>query len=219
MFLRVSVILATTTALHVAVTPPDSPTSEVHKHIPTSHLEFILTSKYLPKAQLLFYWLVAFAECAAIGGYIGTGRSPARVITAPLAIGSFFVVIGALIRCQCYTVLGRHFTFEPTIRVNHKLVKSGPYSWVRHPSYAGAVLVYGGLILYYSSGNTWFRQVIHGNSVAQFFAVSWAAGMTLVIIGLLFRIPKEDRALKEEFGDEWDQWVEKVPCVIIPRLY
>ncbi|CAF4350854.1 unnamed protein product, partial [Rotaria sordida] len=31
--------------------------------------------------------------------------------------------------------LGAFFTFELTIRSTHKLIKTGPYAYVRHPSY------------------------------------------------------------------------------------
>ena len=34
----------------------------------------------------------------------------------------------------------RNFTFELAILKDHALVPTGPYAWVRHPSYAGALL-------------------------------------------------------------------------------
>ncbi|KAF9238462.1 hypothetical protein BU15DRAFT_62440 [Melanogaster broomeanus] len=47
--------------------------------------------------------------------------------------GSILNIAGGLLRIHCYRVLGRMFTFELSIRKDHKLVTSGPYSVVRHP--------------------------------------------------------------------------------------
>jgi len=43
------------------------------------------------------------------------------------------------------------FTFEMSIRKNHKLITSGPYAIVRHPSYVGVILVASGLMLIHGS--------------------------------------------------------------------
>lgn len=53
-----------------------------------------------------------------------------------LWIGMVAVWIGGAIRIACYRELGRLFTYELTIREKHRLVTSGPYSIVRHPSYS-----------------------------------------------------------------------------------
>ncbi|KAJ7854878.1 hypothetical protein B0H14DRAFT_2345710, partial [Mycena olivaceomarginata] len=66
------------------------------------------------------------------------------------------VVIGSVIRLQCHHALGRHFTFEAVIRKDHELGKNGPYNYIRHSSYTGALLAYIGLITYCGSNRTWF---------------------------------------------------------------
>ncbi|KAJ7906349.1 hypothetical protein B0H13DRAFT_1619415, partial [Mycena leptocephala] len=119
-----------------------------------------------------------------------------------------------------YNALGRHFTFEAVIRRDHQLATGGPYNYMRHPSYTGAVLAYIGLMIYYGSKGTWFRECfISGTTAGKILAASAAVGMSLVIIGLLCRIPNEDRALKEKFGREWDIWATEVPYVLIPNVY
>jgi protein-S-isoprenylcysteine O-methyltransferase Ste14 len=128
-----------------------------------------------------------------------------------LVAGSLLVVIGAVLRLQCYNALGRHFTFEAVIGRDHQLVKDGPYNYMRHPSYTGAVLAYIGLLIYYGSNGTWFRECfISGTTAGKVLAGFAAIGMSLVIFGLLCRISKEDRALKEKFGRESDIYVEMV---------
>ena len=60
-------------------------------------------------------------------------------------------ILGGLIRYTCYRALGRMFTFEMSIRRNHKLIMSGPYAIVRHPSYVGSILVVSGMMLIHGS--------------------------------------------------------------------
>lgn len=53
--------------------------------------------------------------------------------------GAIILVLSGLIRRACYASLGKMFTFEVTIQPGHKLIKTGPYSFVRHPSYLSGV--------------------------------------------------------------------------------
>jgi protein-S-isoprenylcysteine O-methyltransferase Ste14 len=39
------------------------------------------------------------------------------------------------------THLGRFFTVNVAVASDHLVVESGPYRWIRHPSYAGMLLV------------------------------------------------------------------------------
>ncbi|KAL4077844.1 hypothetical protein J3A83DRAFT_1678213 [Scleroderma citrinum] len=59
-----------------------------------------------------------------------------------LFIGCCLIAIGSLLRPFCYRVLGR---LELSIRNEHKLIKSGPYAIVQHPSYLGIMSLFLGL--------------------------------------------------------------------------
>lgn len=54
-------------------------------------------------------------------------------------LGAIVLMLSGLLRRACYVTLGKMFTFEVTIQPGHKLIKTGPYSFVRHPSYLSAV--------------------------------------------------------------------------------
>lgn len=43
--------------------------------------------------------------------------------------------------------------------------------------------------------------------------------VTAVIYGLLRRMTKEDTALYQFAGKEWEDWVEKVPYRLFPLIY
>ena len=52
--------------------------------------------------------------------------------------------------------MGSHFTFELTLQKDHKLVTSGPYRIVRHPSYIGIYAFYlGSDLVYLVPGDQW----------------------------------------------------------------
>jgi len=48
--------------------------------------------------------------------------------------------------------LGRSFTVDVRIRAGQRVVDSGPYRWVRHPSYAGLLLICVGIGLALGNG-------------------------------------------------------------------
>ena len=134
-----------------------------------------------------------------------------------------FVISAGLLRIQCYRsnrTLGRFFTFEVGIRKGHQLVTIGPYSIVRHPSYTAFLLMYVGMIIWFTSGGGWLREsgvlgTLPGNTVAF--------GVMVVLSGvsasLCRRVALEDELLKDQFKQEWENWARRVPYALIPCVY
>ena len=60
-------------------------------------------------------------------------------------------VIRGLIHLRCYRTLGWFFTFELSILLHHKLIMSGPYAIVQHPSCMAVILVLGRAIFVHST--------------------------------------------------------------------
>jgi protein-S-isoprenylcysteine O-methyltransferase Ste14 len=85
-------------------------------------------------AGLLIWYLVA-AETPA--------RQPWSAAEAAALAASLG---GSLLRNWAMRTLGRFFTFEVAIRQKHRLLGHGPYRFLRHPSYTGAVMGLGGLL-------------------------------------------------------------------------
>ncbi|KAJ7174613.1 hypothetical protein C8R46DRAFT_1252382, partial [Mycena filopes] len=244
-FLKLLCIFFTTLGLHVASTSPNPPLKPAQQSSsslsprPCASFRRLVFSKALTDAALtaiqVFYWFAAFAEAvmamaqlkspslsqaAILSTFTLGGNPPTTRLTAPLAVGSLLIICGALLRLQCYHALGKHFTFEMGITHNHRLITTGPYNYVRHPSYTGAVLAYFGLLMYYCSPGSWFREcVFKGSILGAVFCASYILGMSLVVAGLLARIAKEDEGLKREFGAEWDMWAVRVPFVLVPGIY
>jgi protein-S-isoprenylcysteine O-methyltransferase len=128
-----------------------------------------------------------------------TGRLPGYP-DAPGWIGLAVLWLGLALRVFSILWLGRLFNAMVVIQSGHRLVTSGPYRFVRHPSYTGAVIAAIGLgvaIGYWTS--------------AVAFALGW-------LIGLAYRIPVEEAALRRAFGHEYDEYCARTKR-LIPLLF
>ncbi|MFQ5944379.1 MAG: methyltransferase family protein [Anaerolineales bacterium] len=83
------------------------------------------------------------------------------------------------------------------LRSQHRLVRHGPFAFIRHPMYLGIWLVLLGLTLLYRT---------------------WAPLVLLVIFLPLYRrAQREEAALAATFGEEWQIYSARVP-MFLPRL-
>jgi protein-S-isoprenylcysteine O-methyltransferase Ste14 len=85
-------------------------------------------------------------------------------------IGVLTLISGGLLRRHCFRVLGTFFTGAVMIQAGHRVIESGAYRWVRHPSYSAALLMVLGTAL--SLGN-WLSVVV--SFVMAFLAYSYRA--------------------------------------------
>ncbi|MFI5182051.1 MAG: methyltransferase family protein [Thermoanaerobaculia bacterium] len=85
-------------------------------------------------------------------------------------IGLLTLISGSLLRRHCFRVLGTFFTGAVTVQADHRVIESGAYRWMRHPSYSAALLVVLGIAL--SLGN-WLGVVV--SVVVAFLAYSYRA--------------------------------------------
>lgn len=77
---------------------------------------------------------------------------PQNIRATPLFfLGVLVTTVGAYIRWLCYRALGKMFTFEMSIRRDHRLIVDGPYSLVRHPGYTGILMTVTGIVMMYAS--------------------------------------------------------------------
>lgn len=119
---------------------------------------------------------------------------------AILRAGLAVMVAGQLLRWWSMATLGRLFTVYVAIRTEHRLVQSGPYRLVRHPSYSAILLVHLGAALCF------------GN------ALSAIALLVPVGLALLNRIRVEEEVLSEALGPAYRDYVARTKR-LVPGLY
>ncbi|KAI0657308.1 hypothetical protein C8Q70DRAFT_1055838 [Cubamyces menziesii] len=150
-------------------------------------------------------------------------RSPTSTLgvhlTLPFLIGAFLCGVGGIIRILCYRALGRHFTFELSLRKDHKLVTDGPYAVVRHPSYTALIMVTVGTLLCLTGSGSWLAESgVMNTLVGRLLVVAWAAEVVWIPIVMIMRVGTEDEILRKEFKEEWEAWSKRTPYKLVPGL-
>lgn len=121
--------------------------------------------------------------------------------------GFVLTVISALGRLWSYQTLGRLFTFDLAIRSRHKLITTGPYKYIRHPSYTGLILATLGYCLYILKVGDVVRQLFN---IPYFLYLGMMMSSPVFIAVLIInRIPKEEEMLQKEFKEKWIGYKEK----------
>jgi protein-S-isoprenylcysteine O-methyltransferase Ste14 len=116
--------------------------------------------------------------------------------------------------------LGRFFTFEISIRDQHKLITTYPYSVVRHPSYTGVLGTFPGAILCLFGPGSWMLECgLLEILPVKVFATLFISGQLYVGYILLARMGKENKMMKKEFGKQWEEWANNVPYKLVPGVY
>ena len=135
-------------------------------------------------AGIALGYRAAHADRAVIGGG-----------WAVFAVGFALFVAGILLRVWAILTLGRYFTPSVQVQSGQHVVRSGPYRYVRHPSYSGMLLALFGL----------------GIALDDWLSL---LALTLVpLAGLLVRIRHEESVLREEYGDYASSTRRLVPGV------
>jgi protein-S-isoprenylcysteine O-methyltransferase Ste14 len=115
-------------------------------------------------------------------------------------IGLSVILIGMAFRLFAIWSLGKFFTVDVTIRKDHKIKNDGVYRYMRHPTYSGMLLTFLGFGL---SLNNWASLFI------IIIPVTWAT---------LYRINIEEKALLEQFGKAYEEYIKKTRR-LIPWIY
>jgi protein-S-isoprenylcysteine O-methyltransferase Ste14 len=111
---------------------------------------------------------------------------PAWMRWLGFAIGLLSIALTVWIELE----LGRQFSPQLQIRSEHQLITHGPYAHIRHPLYTA---LFGfGLSLALLTANWFF---------VAFFLV--------FLVGLLARVPKEERMLLDQFGEEYEAYLSR----------
>jgi len=153
------------------------------------------------RGSLHVLWIVilaAFALAFFLAAAVPAGRF--RVGGALLAIALLLFLAGLVLRWYAILHLGRMFTVDVAIATDHRLIDSGPYRRIRHPSYAGALLAILGLGLMLGS-------------LPALAALLLPCGAAYT-----YRIGVEEAALSRGLGTAYDDYARRTRR-LIPWIY
>lgn len=94
----------------------------------------------------MLLWVIYLSIFVAVFvSQAGIARWPRAWIAPLFWIGIALMGIGLPLRWWAVRALDRWFTVDVAIREGHRLIQHGPYRWLRHPSYTGALLLFLGM--------------------------------------------------------------------------
>jgi protein-S-isoprenylcysteine O-methyltransferase len=128
-------------------------------------------------------WLTISASLVAALYFKSMAWVPIPVAYLPRQMAALLVFItGLYFRYAAVIRLGRFFTTNVSIQIEHELITDGPYRWVRHPSYTGVLLALAAAGI--AMGDCVALMLL---TVPNFFAFD-------------FRIAIEEKLLHKKFG-------------------
>jgi protein-S-isoprenylcysteine O-methyltransferase len=153
------------------------------------------------RGSRILLWCVIGAGVAAGSAFQAVSRARIRMPEAWWLGASLLLVLGGfVIRWTAILTLGRFFSTSVAIQPGHRLVRTGLYHRVRHPSYSGLLLIVLGMGL--SFGN-W---------------ISLAAVAIPFLAALLYRIRVEESSLEQALGQDYADYCRSTKR-LLPGLF
>lgn len=116
---------------------------------------------------------------------------------APAAVGLAILTAGVLLRAWAVRTLGQFFTLHVQVTHQQPVIRSGPYRWVRHPSYTGGLMI---ILGFATTMSAWIMLLV---------------GAALFVTLFIRRIHVEERALVATLGDPYRDY-QKTTAALIP---
>ncbi len=106
-------------------------------------------------------------------------------------VGLFLMLCGVGFRWYAIRVLGKYFSCVISVQPGQTIVEKGPYRFIRHPSYTGAMIT------------------CRGFGLALTNWLSLAAVLLGMGIGYAYRVHIEERALLAALGDAYRDYMQR----------
>ncbi len=115
-------------------------------------------------------------------------------------LGALMLFGGLYIRLKAIQELREFFTNEVRLDDKWELIQTGPYKYVRHPTYAGAILTMSGTSVLFES---WISLLIT---------------FTLLIPVYLYRIRLEEKLMNAHFGEAYLNYIKRTGA-LFPLIF
>ena len=115
-------------------------------------------------------------------------------------LGVLLMLLGVALRWYAIWTLGRYFTRDVAVSVDQQVVQKGPYRSIRHPAYSGTFLTMLGVGLALTN---WASLVVL---------------LVLVLVGHLYRVRVEEKALIQSIGQPYVEYMHRTKR-FIPLMF
>lgn len=153
-------------------------------------------------------WLIIIGWCCSLmaGAYFRDKNMPESIKKLLLPhfsyyIGIILILIGIAIRCMAVLTLKKSFTLSVQTTDNQHLIQTGLYSIVRNPAYTGSIISLLGVEFAY-------RHIL-----------GLIATIVICIICYGIRIKVEEKALKTQFKEEFENYCKNTKYRLMPGIY
>lgn len=113
-------------------------------------------------------------------------------------IGFFAAILGMFVTSWSRIALGRYWSDKVILQNEHQLIRTGPYSYMRHPLYSGVLLAVLGTALVLGE-------------------IRGLLSFTILLLNYAIKAKREERILAERFGAEFNTHVARTGF-LLPRL-
>jgi protein-S-isoprenylcysteine O-methyltransferase Ste14 len=119
----------------------------------------------------------------------------------PVKLAALVVILAGYALASYALIENRYFSGVVRIQSdrNHRVVSSGPYRWIRHPGYAGALLSYLGTPVFLDATTAFLPAAI-------------------LLILIVIRTYLEDRTLRKRL-EGYREYAEQVRCRLLPGVW
>jgi len=149
--------------------------------------------------QMVGYFLVFFQpphhpflpQVTALSGIVGILFA---IVTIGIAVASVWLIEYSV------RTLGKQWAMRARLVEGHQLITAGPYAHIRNPIYTGML---GMLVATGLATEHWIALLI---------------ATPIFVAGMVIRIRTEEKLLRAEFGDQFEEYAKRVPAVL-PGIY
>lgn len=155
-----------------------------------------------PVHEWVLRWILIIAAFELLfrrGLYLGVlDRRFVPHSQAILEAGAVITCIGLAFSIWARQHIGRYWSGSVSIRADHQLIRTGPYSRIRHPIYTGILVGLAGTLL----------------ADGHYAAI---VGFLIMLALLSWKALREENLLKDEFGPAFEEH-KRMTGFFLPRL-
>lgn len=139
-----------------------------------------------------------------VGMLLIVARRPASPIFSmrilPRTLSTYWVGVAVIFLGLAFAIwarryLGTNWSGTVTVKENHELIRTGPYALVRHPIYTGIL------------------SAILGTAIAR-GELRGVWGLLICTAGFVVKLRREERWMRETFGEEYERYRARVPMLV-----